>query len=213
MGDKIFQSSQGKDIKVPRVQEINNSNFDANILALVAEAAVEKIISANGGSEANLMPTGRKLIDSIYRGLVNIRDGVPFSAYANYNGELQTLVVKSSGRSRFYSVTADGCQCESQSYNGYCVHRTTFGLFSDYFKAVRADEDRARKYAELGIEIIEVTRTEFPNEARQSDRFTDLPPELQDLFGSLVPPGFEIEDIRILPVGPSGYGGTMKYRG
>jgi hypothetical protein len=202
------------EIKVPRVQEVNHNTFNRNMIALIAEAATAQIIEKNGGSIEKLMPSGKKLLDSIERSLEYLMSGIPFTGYANFNGEMITFIMASGSRARYYNVTASSCQCESHQHNGYCVHRTTWGLFNNYFKLVRADEDRARKYAEVGITVQEDTyfmndgrQIEVNNVARSGDPLAGVPSHIAGMVRDLIPPGFQIEDVRFL--GPDGQSGVV----
>jgi hypothetical protein len=193
-------------IKVPRVQEVNQNTYNRKLIALIAEAATEQIIEKNGGSIEKLMPSGRKLLDSISRALEYLTAGIPFTGYANFTGELITFVMASGSRSRYYNVSASSCQCESHQHNGYCVHRTTWGLFNNYFKLVRADEDRARKYAEVGIAVVEETYYQ-DDPKTNANPFVGVPPDVEEMIREMLPPGFQVKDIRFL--GPDGLAGVL----
>jgi hypothetical protein len=200
----IITQSTTKEIVIPRAVELNQSNVRPEFVSLVADAAICRIVKANGGDRNKLQPSTQRIIDNIKKAANLMLAGHPFTAYANYNGELNYFAMASTSRMKLYAVTESHCQCESHTHNGYCVHRTTRQLSADYFKIIRAEEDRAREYAALGIEVRELTTT-VPGRQGASDQelLDSIPQEFKDMVSEMLP-GFEIENVTIL--GPRSFG-------
>lgn len=204
----IRTESTSEEINIARVIEVNQDTIRHNHLRMVADAGIERVIKSNGGNANTLQPTARRVVDSINKAVYSIINGyVTFTAYASFDGTLSKFAIASLSRPKLYVVTENDCQCESHLHNGYCVHRTARQLLADYFTVIRADEDRARKYAKLGIKVTEITET-FDASV---DNFETLPPDVQEFLAEVeLITGMKATNPRIIHLPAGGWSGQKR---